>query len=189
MIVGAEVYSRGVLVVVVLALAACFGAGDQYLGSLSAHPWAAALSLLSAPWLAVAFVAGATQRRPGKAALLGLACTLAALTGYGLMALSPIEHAHLTAQSVRGFLFSEHRIVAGAFMTGPLFGWLGNRWRTRRSWSGLLALAAALSLEPLAHQAAGNAIRIDSVSFAEAAAGIALALYAAASAIAARAAT
>lgn len=177
------------LVVVALVLAACFGAADQYLGSLASHPWATAISLLSAPWLAVAFVAGAAQRRPAKAALLGFACTLAALAGYGLMTLSPIEHADLTAQTARGFLISEHRIVAGAFLTGPLFGWLGSRWRIRRAWSGLLSLAAALSLEPVAHQLVGNPIRINTVSFAEAATGVALALYAAASAVATRAPT
>jgi hypothetical protein len=36
-----------VAVIVALLLAAAFGAGDQYLGSLSRHPWAANVSLLS----------------------------------------------------------------------------------------------------------------------------------------------
>jgi hypothetical protein len=38
-----------VIVGLVLLLAAGFGGADQYLGSLSAHPWAADVSLLSAP--------------------------------------------------------------------------------------------------------------------------------------------
>jgi hypothetical protein len=82
------------VIALVLVLSAAFGAGDQYLGSLtgSGHLWAAGwssgLSLLSAPWLVLPFVAGVTQRDPWRAALLGLACTYAALLGYGLMTIS-----------------------------------------------------------------------------------------------------
>jgi PPE-repeat protein len=49
-------------------LSAVFGAGDQYLGSLtgSGHGWpvgwSSDVSLLSAPWLVLPFLAGATQR-------------------------------------------------------------------------------------------------------------------------------
>jgi len=52
---------------VALVLAALFGAGDQYLGSFSMHPWMADVSLLSAPWLVLAFLAGWTQREPRRA--------------------------------------------------------------------------------------------------------------------------
>jgi hypothetical protein len=48
------------VVAVALVLAALFGGGDQYLGSMSWHPWAADVSLLSALWLLLAFVAGWT---------------------------------------------------------------------------------------------------------------------------------
>ena len=51
---------------VVLAVVLAFGGGDQYLGSLLAHPWAADVSVLSAPWLALAFLAGWTQREPKR---------------------------------------------------------------------------------------------------------------------------
>jgi hypothetical protein len=37
-----------VIVAAALAPAAAFGAGDQFLGSMSWHPWAADVSLLSA---------------------------------------------------------------------------------------------------------------------------------------------
>src|SRR6266513_3039533 len=93
-----------------LALSAAFGAG---------------ISLLSAPWLVLPFVAGATQREPRRAALLGLACTYAALLGYGLMTLSPFENAHLTLATVRGFVVSERSVLLGGVVTGPLFGWFG----------------------------------------------------------------
>ena len=90
------------VVVLALVLSAVFGAGDQYLGSLqgSGHIWAAGwatdVSLLSAPWLVLPFIVGTTQRDPRRAALLGLACTYAALLGYLLMTLSPeIGRAHV----------------------------------------------------------------------------------------------
>src|SRR6185437_13712871 len=125
---------RARVTAVALVLALAFGAGDQYLGSMSWHPWAADVSLLSAPWLVVAFLAGWTQRDPRRGALLGLACTFVALLGYGLMTLSPVENAHLGVQTVRGFVESERRVLVGGLVTGPLFGWFGQRWRARRAW-------------------------------------------------------
>jgi hypothetical protein len=56
------------LVVLLLVLSALFGAADQYLGSLpGAHLWAAQMpwltdvSLLSAPWVLLPFLVGATH--------------------------------------------------------------------------------------------------------------------------------
>ena len=168
-------YDRGVGVVLALVLAAAFGAGDQYLGSFSAHPWSADISLLSAPWLALAFAAGATQRDPRRAALLGLACTYAALLGYGVMTLSPVENAHLTLATVRGFFVSERTVFVGGIVTGPLFGWFGQQWRTRRAVAGALVTAAALCLEPLARRSSIDPIRYREVWLAEVAAGLVLA--------------
>lgn len=169
------------MVALALLLSAAFGASDQYLGSLtgSGHAWAAGwssdVSLLSAPWLVLPFVAGATQREPRRAALLGLACTYAALLGYGLMTLSPVEHAHLTVATVRGFLVSERSVLLGGVVTGPLFGWFGWRWRTKRAIAGALVTAAALCLEPFVRRATVNPIRFRDVTLAEIAAGLALA--------------
>ena len=162
-------------VVLALLLSAAFGAGDQYLGSLSAHPWGADISLLSAPWLVLPFVAGATQRDARRGALLGLACTYAALLGYGLMTLSPVENAHVTVTTVRGFLVSERSVLLGGIVTGPLFGWFGQQWRTRRKIAGALVTAAALCLEPLARRATIDPIRYRDVWLAEVAFGLALA--------------
>jgi hypothetical protein len=162
----------------VLVLSAAFGAGDQYLGSLagSGHAWAAGwssdVSLLSAPWLVLPFVAGATQRVPRRAALLGLACTYAALLGYALMTLGPVEHAHLTPATLRGFAVSERSVIVGGIVTGPLFGWFGQQWRTRRAIAGALVTAAALCLEPLARRASLDPIRYRNVWLAELAAGL-----------------
>jgi Family of unknown function (DUF6518) len=168
-------YPRGMVVALALLLSAVFGASDQYLGSLSAHPWGADVSLLSAPWLVLPFVVGATQRDPRRAALLGLACTYAALLGYGLMTLSPVENAHVTLATVRGFVLSERNVLVGGIVTGPLFGWFGQQWRTRRKIVGALVTAAALCLEPLARRATVDPIRFRAVWLAEVAVGLALA--------------
>ena len=172
-----------------LVLAALFGAGDQYLGSFSMHPWMADVSLLSAPWLVLAFLAGCTQREPKRAALLGLACTFAALAGYGAMTLSPVENAHLSVPAVIGFVRSSRAVFAGGLVTGPLFAWFGQRWRVERAWVGALATAAALCLEPFVRIPVGRSIRSETVLLAEIVFGIALAAYVAAVRIAARDAT
>lgn len=168
-------------VVLALVLSAAFGAGDQYLGSLtgSGHLWAVGwssdISLLSAPWVVLAFVAGATQRDSRRAAWVGLACTYAALLGYAIMTLSPVEHAHLTAATLRGFITSERLVLIGGIVTGPLFGWFGQQWRTRRALAGALVTAATLCLEPLARKVTIDPITYRDVWIGEVALGLALA--------------
>jgi hypothetical protein len=147
-------------VVIALVLSAAFGAGDQYLGSLAwASGWGADVSALSAPWLAVAFVAGATQRDVRRAVLLGLGCTFAAILGYFLLTDSPLEGAHYTLANARGFVISDPALLVGGLFTGPLFGWLGLQWRTRRALVPALVLAAALCLEPLVRRADLGSVR------------------------------
>jgi len=141
------------------------------------HPWMADVSLLSAPWLALAFFAGCAQAQPARAALLGLACTLSALAGYGFMTLSPIENAHLTLASATAFVRSEREVFAGALLSGPLFGWLGQQWRSHRAWWAGLVTAAAICLEPTLRLFAGTPIRSSSVFLAEIGAGVALAVF------------
>jgi hypothetical protein len=160
-----------------LLISAAFGAGDQYLGSghVFGIGWPTDVSLLSAPWLLLAFLAGCTQRGPWRAALLGLGCTAAALVGYFLMTDSPAEGAHYTLANARGFFVSEHLVLLGAVVTGPLFGWFGQQWRTRRAIVGALLTAAALCLEPLVRKASVDPIRYRSVWVAEFVAGLALA--------------
>lgn len=166
-------------VAIALVLSAAFGAGDQYLGSghVAGIGWATDVSLLSAPWILLAFVVGATQRDPRRAALLGLACTYTALLGYGVMTLSPAEGAHFTMATVRGFVYSERNVFIGGIFTGPLFGWFGQQWRSGRMLAGALLVAAALCLEPLARRWSLNPIRYDRVTIVEIAAGLAFAAY------------
>jgi hypothetical protein len=108
---------------------------------------------------------------------LGVLSTLAALGGYWLMTLSPLEGASVTLRSIRGLVISQSVLIVGAFLTGPLFGWLGNRWRTDRWRLGALALTASVCLEPLAHAAVGSAIRSPGIWAGEVAAGLLMAVY------------
>src|SRR5690349_15385484 len=136
-------------VALALLLSAAYGAGTQFLGA-RAPGWGPDVAMLSAPWLLIAFLAGATQTKPRRAALVGLAATGAALAGYWLMTDSPVEGAQYTVGNARGFFVSNAFVVLGGLVTGPLFGWFGQQWRTRHAIVGALVTAAALCLEPLA---------------------------------------
>jgi hypothetical protein len=134
-----------------------FGALDQYLGSrITFGPWAATVSLLSAPWLLLPFLAGCTQTRARRAATLGLLAVLAALAGYFAMTYSPMEGVPLDR-----FWSGEISIVTSGYnlayilaglVLGPLYGWLGQRWRVDRFWLSAVLVAAPLILEPLARR-------------------------------------
>jgi Family of unknown function (DUF6518) len=162
-----------------IALAVAFGAADQFLGARAwvVGSWATDASLLSAPWLLVAFFAGRSQPTAKRAVILGFVCTIAALVGYWAMTLSPIEGAVVTLRGVRGLLVGQSAYAVGGVVTGPLFGWLGYRWRTQRDWMCALAAALVLCCEPLAHAAAGTAVSFSGVWAAEVVVGLAMALY------------
>jgi hypothetical protein len=165
---------------IVVVLAAAFGAADQFLGARAGvvGPWAIDVSLLSAPWLLVAFFAGWSQPTARAAAVLGFVCTLAALVGYWTMTLSPIEGAAVTLRGVSGLLAGQTAYAVGGVATGPIFGWLGHRWRTRRDWPSLLVVALIVCCEPLAHAVAGTSVSFAGVWQAEVVAGLLIALYA-----------
>ena len=86
------------VIALVLLLAAAFGAGDQYLGSLVHHPWGADVASLSAPWLVARLPRRRDAAEPRRAALLGLGSTFAALVGYLLLTDSPLEGAQYYAR-------------------------------------------------------------------------------------------
>lgn len=140
-----------------------FGAGDQYLGTLKAGSllgtWVWTASGMSAPWLVLPFLVGATQDRPRRAAALGLVATCAALLGYFTMAHSPMEGAPIKDFFDRVFTMIRTGYnpvwIAGGIVSGPLFGYLGHRWRVDRSWISAVLVAASLCFEPLARAFAG----------------------------------
>jgi hypothetical protein len=66
-------------------------------------------------------------------------------------------------------------VLVGGIVTGPLFGWFGQQWRTRRAITGALATAACLCLEPLARKVTIDPIAYRDVWIGEVAVGLALA--------------
>ena len=101
--------------------------------------------------------------------------TFAALVGYFLLTDSPLEGAQYSLANTHGFFVSNAPVILGGVVTGPLFGWFGQQWRTRRAIAGALVTAAALCLEPLARRVSVNPIRYRDVWLAEVAAGLVLA--------------
>lgn len=152
-----------------------FGAADQYLGSLARlGPWTVSVSQMSAPWLALPFIAGLRQPDPRRAAGSGAAVTLAALLGYFIMTLSPLEGVTAGQIHVRAFLVSQLHVILPGLITGPLLGWLGHHWRTTRSWASAALIAGAFCLEPLARVAYGQPFSAVGVATGEVIAGVVL---------------
>ena len=161
---------RGVAgVIIVLAAAFAFGAIDQYLGSLRSS-FLTEVSGMSAPWLLVPFLAGASQALWRRAVLVGLAATWLSVLAYVLMIVSPMEGTHLgprpagligswnqlSPHLVLATLASQWLWFAGGMIAGPLYGWLGYRWRARRSGAAALIAVVPVLLEPAARWLAGR---------------------------------
>jgi hypothetical protein len=77
----------------------------------------------------------------------------------------------------RGLLVGQGAYLIGGVLTGPLFGWFGYRWRTRRDWRSALIAALVVCCEPVAHAAVGASVSFDGVWEAEVIAGLVMALY------------
>lgn len=170
--------ARGVQALVILLGGFVYGAADQYLGSrIGLGEWTVAVSQMSAPWLAIAFVAGAWPHRGVYAMTIGAAITLAAVAGYMLMTLSPIEGVATSSIHWWMELRSQLHVILPALLTGPLFGWLGGRWRRNHDLAPALLVAALFALEPFARIVAHQLIDSRSLVWpAEVAAGAALAI-------------
>lgn len=157
-----------------------FGGGDQYLGSLFLlGPWTSTVSGVSAPWLVLPFAFGATQTRQRRAMLTGLTAVMCALAGYFVMTLSPLESVPLSEfpSDLIHLVPTQLAWIVGGLVTAPLFGALGQRWRTGRSWISAAALAATVCLEPLARLAVGRLSSPDLVWLIEISLGTFLAAY------------
>jgi hypothetical protein len=170
-----------VIYLVTAAIGLVFGALDQMLGTLwsTSHlgVWTESVSLMSAPWLALPFLAGwrtPDRRRP---VLLGLVVTLAALCGYFILTLSPFEGVSASQIHIAGFVRSQLHVIVPGVVTGPLFGWLGNLWRTSRSWLSAAVVVVAFCGEPLVRWLVRQPIPVTRVASAEVAIGLAAAAY------------
>ena len=161
---------RGVAaVIIVLAAAFAFGAVDQYLGSLRSS-FLTEVTGMSAPWLLVPFLSGASQRAWRRAVLVGLTATWLSVLAYVAMIVSPMEGTHLgprpaglvgswnqlTPHLFLATLASQWLWFVGGLIAGPLYGWLGYRWRARRSRAAALLAVLPPLLEPAARWLAGR---------------------------------
>jgi hypothetical protein len=170
-----------VIYVVALIVGLLFGAADQYLGSLhmmvALGPWTLSVSQMSATWLLLPFVFGCTQDQPRRAALVGLVATVAALFGYYAMTVSPIEGVALRhAPSAFAAVLPSNMIwIVGGFVTAPICGYLGHRWRVGRWWVSAVVISGAFLLEPLARSVNGELFGPAWVWRAEVALGLGLA--------------
>lgn len=177
------------ILVVAAAVGFAFGAADQYLGSLiTLGPWTVSVSQMSAPWLILPFAFGCTQVRPARAALVALVATASALAGYFAMTLSPVEGVAMSQipAGLPGLLGSNLENIVGGAITAPLCGLIGQRARAGRWWPGVILVAGALCLEPLARHASGRLYPPAVVWRAEVGLGVAVALLAAIAAAAGR---
>jgi hypothetical protein len=168
-----------VVAAMTLLLALLFGAVDQYLGSLVTHgwgEWTVAISQMSATWLVLPFFAGMTQRTSRRGCWLGLTATYVGLLGYFLMTLSPVECVSLARVDLFAFVHSQTDLLVGGLVTGPVFGYLGTRWRTARIWWSPMILAICACLEPVARIAVDRLIAGTWVWVTEVAAGLCFAL-------------
>lgn len=164
---------------IAVLVGAAFGSTDQYFGSISHIPWLGEVSLLSAPWLVLPFVFGCTQVRPRRAVLIGCDATGAALVGYFIMTLTPLEGVHLNGSvgPILALLHSEAKVIVGGAIIAPIFGYLGYRWRTTRAWLSASLVAGTICLEPLAAAAVGRLPQFSAVWIAELCIGFFTATY------------
>lgn len=173
-------HSRVSVFFVGIVVGFALGAADQYLGSrVTLGLWAATVSGASAPWLVVPFAFGCSQVHPRRAMLLGLVVTMAALAGYFTLMWSPLEGVALSQSlpELPTLLRSQSVNILGGLVAGPLFGFLGQRWRANRSWASAALLAGSLCLEPLARWLAGQLPPPAFVWKIEVVSGAALALF------------
>ena len=103
---------------------------------------------MSAAYLALAFVAGASVARRGApvALVIAAASTIVALAAFYVWR---VETQHLDVPSAQQQFL---RYALPGLLCSPAFGWLGHRWAGRRQPLALLPLALALALEDKAWQ-------------------------------------
>jgi Family of unknown function (DUF6518) len=106
---------------------------------------------ISAPWLLLPFVAGATSMRLRSAALIGLGASLAALVVFYVAESQILDlGSHSWPVDLRLAVTAGQTYLVTSLLSGPVFGFLGGIWSQRRSLLAAVAVAAMFVLEPLA---------------------------------------
>ena len=110
-----------------------------------------ALGNLSAPWVLLAFAAGAAARRVPSGAALGAAATAIALAAFYVFNTLVVDlGGHGLVGDLRLEFVGNRYYFAGGLITGPLFGALGTWWREHRSLRVSVLAGALMTGEPLA---------------------------------------
>ena len=158
--------------------AAVFGAVEQWAGAQN-PPFVAALGGMSAPWLVLPFLVGASRASRRSALVLGFAVVLVAVAGFLAAGVGLVQTLTSGPSAVLWAMLGHLPWLLGAMVSGPVFGLLGYEWRVTRSWWLALAATAPVMLEPaLRWRLSSWGILIwepyASVAWAEALAGLAL---------------
>jgi len=135
----------------VLVAAAAFGMVEQWAGA----QWAGggrsgvvtALGGMTAPWLVLPFLAGASRASRRSARVLGSAVTLVALAGFLVANAGSVQN-FLASPSTDFLSMVLNSWYLGAVVSGLAYASLGYRWRVTRSWRPTLAVTAPVMLEP-----------------------------------------
>jgi hypothetical protein len=109
-----------------------------------------ALGNTSAPWMLVPFLAGALYTRVWRAAVMGVATTLAAFLGFysaEAVILDLGEHPWYTGLKLT--LGSGRIYETWGLASGAVFGGLGGLWASRSLVAAPIAVSLAFILEPL----------------------------------------
>jgi DNA-binding beta-propeller fold protein YncE len=131
----------------VLVAAAAFGVVEQWAGA--ARPGlVAALGGVSAPWLALPFLAGALPRSRRGALVLGLAAVLVAIAAFVTARWGFVQTFGSGPATFLWTVLDQFEWLFGAVVSGPVYGWLGRRWRATRSWLAALAVTVPVMIEP-----------------------------------------
>jgi DNA-binding beta-propeller fold protein YncE len=131
----------------VLVAAAAFGAVEQR--ARAEYPgFVTALGGMSAPWLALPFLAGASRASRRGALVLGFAVVLVAVVGFLAVSAGLVQTFTSGPSAVLWAMLGQLPWLLGAVVSGPVYALLGYRWRVTRSWVVALAVTAPVMLEP-----------------------------------------
>src|SRR4051794_15267461 len=109
-----------------------------------------AIGSLSTPWLVIPFLAGATRPQFRSGVLLGLASTIAALTGWYVYAAATQDLGGASLAIDLRLEFAANRLwFLLGLLSGPVFGGIGAWWRSSCRLSAGVVVAALLIGEPL----------------------------------------
>jgi hypothetical protein len=143
-------FARIVVLAFVFGIVAGILAGQSGDGVGLASRVRSVLGGLSAPWVLLAWVAGARTSRVVVGAVLGVGTTIVALVGFYVVSgiVEPMGGRTLV-QDVGSWIAANRVWFEAGVVSGPIFGALGGWWRRRGSPPAILVAGALLAGEPV----------------------------------------